>query len=100
MPEELMEELEEDVQVQQDFMFNGSPGDTAEQLSKCRYNVGLYRPYRDYHGNRCVDVFVGNQYDPTKGKSVPTYEKMTMNEAKFRGYESPTLYIHNAAILS
>ena len=104
MPEETLtqDSTDQDVEVRQDFMFNGegSSGDVAEELAAYNYNVGLLRPYRDYHGNRCVDVFVGNKYNPTKGKDVPTYEKMTLNSARFNGFEAPTLYLTNATILS
>lgn len=75
-----------------DFVLDGKPhGDVASQLAETGYNSGVYRPYVDENGNRCVDVNVGMQYDPTKGKMVSTAEKMTFNEARRRGFSAPTL---------
>ncbi len=84
-----------------DFVLNGQPhGDVASQLAETGYNSGVYRPYLDKNGNRCVDVNVGMQYNPTKGQMVSTVEKMTFNEARFRGYSAPTLdNVSNATIL-
>jgi len=84
----------------QDFLIDGQPhGDTAGEFAESGYNSGLYRPYRDRNGNKCVTVNVGRHYDPKKGYDVPTREKMTLREALFRGYEAPTLYVNNSTIL-
>jgi len=83
-----------------DFVLDGQPhGEIAEQLAEHNYDSGLYRPYRDRNGNRCVTVNVGYQYDPKLGHDRVTREKMTLNEARSRGYDAPTLYLSNAAIL-
>jgi hypothetical protein len=79
---------------------DGMPqGDLAMEFAESGYNSGLYQPYRDRHGNKCVTLNVGSHYDPKLGKDAPTFEKMTFNEAKFRGYDAPTLYLTNATIL-
>ena len=84
----------------QDFLVDGQPhGDLANEFADSGYNSGVWRPYVDYNGNKCVTVNVGKQYDPKKGREVPTREKMTLNEARFRGYDAPTLYLSNATIL-
>jgi hypothetical protein len=84
-----------------DFVLDGQPhGDVASQLAEIGYNSGVYRPYIDANGNRCVDVNVGMQYDPTKGRMVSTIEKMTFNEARRRGFSAPTLdNVSNATVL-
>jgi hypothetical protein len=84
----------------QDFLVDGQPhGDLANEFADSGYNSGVWRPYLDRNGNKCVTVNVGKQYDPKKGREVPTREKMTLNEARFRGYDAPTLYLSNATIL-
>ena len=84
-----------------DFVLDGQPhGDVASQLAETGYNSGVYRPYIDENGNRCVDVNVGMQYNPTKGRMVSTTEKMTFNEARRRGFSAPTLdNVSNALVL-
>jgi hypothetical protein len=77
---------------QTDFVLDGNPqGDTAEQMAEVNYDSGLYRPYIDRQGRRCVDVNVGKQYDPKLGRDRVTWEKMTVNHARFRGYNSPVM---------
>jgi hypothetical protein len=84
----------------QDVILDGKPlGDVANEFAESGYNSGLYQPYVDREGNKCVTVNVGRHYDATKGRDVTTYEKMTLNEARFRGYDAPTLYLTNATIL-
>lgn len=83
-----------------DFVLDGQPhGDIAGQLAENDYDQGLYRPYLDRNGNKCFTVNVGNQYSAEKGMEVPTYEKMTFNEVKHRGYDTPMLGVSNATIL-
>jgi hypothetical protein len=83
-----------------DYLIDGQPhGDLANEFADSGYNSGVWRPYLDRNGNKCVTVNVGKQYDPTKGREVPTREKMTLREARFRGYDAPTLHVSNATIL-
>ncbi len=75
-----------------DYVLDGVPhGDVASQMAECNYDSGLFRPYIDKNGNRCVDVAVGNQYDAKLGRNIPRYEKMTINGAKRRGYNSEVM---------
>ena len=86
--------------ITQEFIVDGAPmGDVANEFADSGYNSGIWRPYLDRNGNKCVTVNVGMQYNPTKGTDVPTFEKMTFNEARSRGYDAPTLYLSNATIL-
>lgn len=86
--------------VNSEFVLNGQPnGDAAMQLAEVGYDSGIYRPYRDENGNRCVDLIVGNQYSPKLGRMIPKRAKTTLNEAKFMGYDAPTLHLTNATIL-
>jgi hypothetical protein len=79
---------------------DGMPqGDVAMEFAESGYNSGLYQPYRDRNGNKCVTLNVGLKYDAKAGKDMPTFEKMTFNEARSRGYDAPTLYLTNATIL-
>lgn len=84
--------------IQQDYIINGSPvGDTAQELAAVNWNSGLYRPFLDKNGRRCVTVNVGKHYDNKLGIERPFYETMTIREALSRGYNSPVL--HNATLL-
>lgn len=86
--------------ITQEFIIDGQPvGDVANEFADAGYNSGIWRPYIDRNGNKCVTVNVGMKYNPTAGRDMPTFEKMTFNEARSRGYDAPTLYLHNATIL-
>lgn len=84
------------------YVINGQPhGDVACEFADTGYNSGLYRPFIDENGNRCVIVNVGMHYDPKKGRKVPTYEKMTCRWAReMMDYDAPTLWTNNATTLS
>lgn len=76
----------------QSFIMDGQAhGDMAEDVMEHGSDPGLRRPYFDRNGNKCVTLNVGKHYDAEKGKDVFQYEKMTINEAKRRGYDSPVL---------
>lgn len=85
----------------QDFVLDGIPhGDVANEFADSGYNSGLYRPFRDENGQKCVIVNVGMHYDSSKGRKVPTYEKMTCRYAReIGGYDAPTLWTTNATTL-
>ena len=86
--------------VASDYILDGKPhGEIADEFANTNYDSGLWRPYRDKNGNKCVTVNVGEQYDSKTGKDVTQFEKMTFNEAARRGYDAPTLHLQNAAIL-
>ncbi len=86
--------------VASDFILNGTPhGDFATEFAETNYDSGLWRPYRDRNGNKCVTINVGRQYSAKLGRDVMQHEKMTFREALSRGYEAPTLYLTNATLL-
>lgn len=68
-----------------DFVLNGTAhGAVAEQLSGCRFDPGLLRPYIDGKGQRCVTVNVGKD---SNGK--PVFEKRTIAEMINNGVYLP-----------
>lgn len=82
------------------YILDGAPhGDVANEFADTGYDSGLWRPYIDRNGNKCVTINVGKQYDPKLGRDRTTYEKMTFNEARFRGLDAPTLGLTNATIM-
>ncbi len=75
-----------------DYILDGKAhGDVANQMAECNYDSGLFRPYIDRNGNRCVDVSVGHQYNAELGRNINQYEKMTINAAKRLGYNSEVM---------
>jgi hypothetical protein len=86
--------------AQTDFVLDGSPhGDVANQLADSGYNTGLYRPYLNRQGVKCVTLNMGKHYNSKTGKDEDVYEEMTLNRAKFLGFDAPTLSVSNATIL-
>lgn len=69
-----------------DFVLNGQGyGEVAERLTASRFDPGLYRPYIDSKGQRCVTVNTGRL--DTNGK--PIYEKRSVAEMIANGISSP-----------
>ena len=74
-----------------DFVLNGQGmGPVGEQLSECRFDPGLLRPYIDDDGRKCVTVNTGRKkYNEEKKRLEPIYEKRLVSEMKALGVDLP-----------
>ena len=75
----------------QDFVINGQgQGPVGRSVGDPRFDPGLYRPYWDEHGYRCVTVNTGTfRTDNKTGQTLPVFQKHKLDELAYRGIYSP-----------
>ncbi len=74
-----------------DFILNGQgSGSVGRTVADPRFDAGLYRPYKDNQGYRCVTLNTGRfARDNKTGRDVPVFEKHRIDDLAHRGIYSP-----------
>jgi hypothetical protein len=86
-----------------DFVFNGqAQGPVASALAEARFDPGMYRPYLDQHGHKCITINTGRtQWDPKGNKGAggytPVYESVRVKD--FRDATGIDLPVFNSTAL-
>lgn len=74
---------------------NGSFGQVAEEMSNCRFDANMKRPYIDdnrqsrTYGKKCVTVNTGRMMQNKAGLVVPEYRKMLVADLVSNGISDP-----------
>lgn len=86
-----------------DYIWNGQAnGPVANALAEARFDPGMYRPYMDHTGHKCITINTGKtKWNPEKNKGAGGYDPISENVRvkDFRDATGIDLPVFNATAL-